>query len=58
MSHKSSSIHHPLFVAVPNSDGTVTKWMLTGGYGPGNQRFWWPGYQPNLEYSRSPSQKW
>jgi hypothetical protein len=43
-----------LFIMIPNSDGTLTKWLITGGYGPGNQRFWWPGYQPNLNYASSP----
>ena len=41
-------------IIVSNSDGTRTKWLISGGYGPGDQRFWWPGYQPNMKYTTSP----
>jgi hypothetical protein len=43
-----------LFIEVPNSDGSVVKWNIRGGYGPGAARYWWPGYQPNMQYSASP----
>jgi hypothetical protein len=43
-----------LFVRSQNSDGSMTRWYLRGGYGPGGAQYWWPTYQQNLRYQDSP----
>jgi hypothetical protein len=44
-----------LFVRSPNSDGSMTRWYIRGGYSPGGGRYWWPTYQANLRYQDSPA---
>jgi beta-lactamase regulating signal transducer with metallopeptidase domain len=43
-----------LFLLIPNSDGSTTRWHLRGrDRVPGGQRYWWPGYH-QLRYEISP----
>jgi hypothetical protein len=42
-----------LFLLVPTSDGTTTRWHLRGAMGSGAQRYWWPPYH-QMRYETSP----